>query len=179
MGMEAHPMKWDQQQQIGKLLKAFGFLQILLLDEGAHREEIESECQQIQRQLSALSKVEQEKTSHSEKVEAELKLKIQTLSEDLDFAIREKATANAKAENALQEARRQRHYREAIEDENRGLVRQVKSYTHPNFVLDVVDDIQVCPNCGEQEMDREADDSCTCRYCLSRFMIDYGERHPF
>lgn len=171
-------MHFDQAQHIEQVRKALGLLQLLVLKKNVSTEELESRFEAIQRQVSALSTENQQIRDHHDKVVAHAKGEIQALRGDLERAERQAANARAISEQAVQETRKQRYHRQIIEEENQGLIHQIKLYTNPNVMLDAVDDVQLCPNCGEQQMDRAADDSCLCRFCMSRFLVDFPEPHP-
>jgi rubrerythrin len=172
-------MTWNYQQRIEGLVSAIAYLQLRVLEGDASREQVQEELDDLQRQVVALSKILDDNRTHSERRIADQNRENEDLRTQIEGLVGRTTRAEAKANESVREARKQQFYRQLVEAENRGLARTIKQYSDPRFMLEVVDDIQECPQCNEVHMDRLPDNTCVCRYCGSRYLLDIDERPPF
>ncbi len=167
------------EKRIEALSSVVKLLQWLVIEKDSQKDDIAEKFEFISTELAALKEEYFATREYNEKRGNENKSQIQILRRERDDALRAKEKSDSKTIRAIQQARTERYYRQLVEDESRGLSRQIKAFTSSYFALEIVDDTQICPSCGEQQLDRDVDDTCVCRYCMSRFAMDLEERRPF
>ena len=173
-------MDSDQRERIEKVLGAFELLKILVVDATASQHQLSAETVEellnlmgdITLQLVALAKLLRTTRHHSEKMAIAHKWQLEIAVAELN-RVQTLLLASQQTVQRLNEDLRREQFRRCIEeDERKTAQRKLREFTHKNYHLEYVDDIQECPSCGEQQMDRQTDKTCVCRYCLSEFICD-------